>query len=53
MDPSLYRFVIRQLATHEAAGDLRPGELTPEEIVDETVVRAYRANGGKPSSSAT
>ncbi len=38
----LYRFVIRQLATHEAAGDLRPGELRPEEIVDETLVRAYR-----------
>jgi RNA polymerase sigma-70 factor (ECF subfamily) len=40
--PGLYRFVIRQLATHEAAGDLRPGELRPEDIVDETLVRAYR-----------
>jgi DNA-directed RNA polymerase specialized sigma24 family protein len=40
--PGLYRFVIRQLAIREAAGDLRPGELRPEDIVDDTILRAYR-----------
>jgi DNA-directed RNA polymerase specialized sigma24 family protein len=40
--PGLYQFAIRRLSIHQAAGDLRPGELMPEDIVDETVLRAYR-----------
>ena len=31
-----------QIAYAEAAGDLTPGELTPDEAVDETLLRAYR-----------
>jgi hypothetical protein len=38
----LYRFVTRQLAIRQAVGDLRPGELIPEDIVDEILLRAYR-----------
>lgn len=39
---ALYRFVARELRYHEALGDIRPGELLPEEIVDEVAVRALR-----------
>jgi RNA polymerase sigma-70 factor (ECF subfamily) len=41
LDP-LYRFVARELRYHEALGDLNPGELLPEEIVDEVALRALR-----------
>src|SRR5688572_7846028 len=37
----LYHVVRHQLAYHEAVGDLRPGELTAEEVVDAVLVRAY------------
>jgi len=30
-----------QIAYAEAAGDLTPGELTPDEAVDEVLLRAY------------
>jgi RNA polymerase sigma-70 factor (ECF subfamily) len=39
---TLYRFIARELRYHEALGDLVPGEVTPEEIVDEVAVRALR-----------
>jgi RNA polymerase sigma factor (sigma-70 family) len=38
----LYRFVRHQLAYSESVGDLIPGELSPEEVVDEVLLRAYR-----------
>ena len=40
-DP-LYRFVARDLRYHEALGDINPGELLPEEIVDEVVLQALK-----------
>jgi RNA polymerase sigma factor (sigma-70 family) len=44
----LYHFVRHQLAYHEAVGNLLPGELTPEDVVDAVVVRAYREFVGHP-----
>ncbi len=41
LDP-LYRFAARELRYHEALGHIRPGEVLPEEIVDEVAVRALR-----------
>jgi RNA polymerase sigma factor (sigma-70 family) len=38
----LYEFVRHQLAYSESVGDLIPGELTPEEVVDAVLLRAYR-----------
>jgi RNA polymerase sigma-70 factor, ECF subfamily len=38
----LERFVAREVRYHEALGDFRPGEVLPEEIVDEVAVRALR-----------
>jgi RNA polymerase sigma factor (sigma-70 family) len=38
----LYRFVRHQLAYSESVGDLIPGELSLEEVVDEVLLRAYR-----------
>jgi RNA polymerase sigma factor (sigma-70 family) len=35
-------FVRHQIAYAEATGDLTPGELTPDEAVDEVLLRAYR-----------
>ena len=40
-DP-LYRFVARELRYHEALGDIDPGELLPEDIVDEVVLQALK-----------
>jgi RNA polymerase sigma-70 factor (ECF subfamily) len=39
---ALYRFSARELRYHEALGDIYPGELLPEEIVDEVALRALR-----------
>jgi RNA polymerase sigma factor (sigma-70 family) len=38
----LYHLVRHLLRYREATGDLRPGEMVPEELVDAVVVRAYR-----------
>jgi len=38
----LYEFVRHQVAYFESLGDLIRGELTPEEVVDAVLVRAYR-----------
>jgi RNA polymerase sigma-70 factor (ECF subfamily) len=38
----LYRFVVREVRYHEALGNFRPGEVLPEEIVDEVALRALR-----------
>jgi DNA-directed RNA polymerase specialized sigma24 family protein len=37
----LYEFVRRQLAYFESVGDLMPGELTTEDVVDAVLLRAY------------
>jgi RNA polymerase sigma factor (sigma-70 family) len=49
---SLYHVVRHQLAYLEAVGDLSPGELTPEEIVDVVVARAYHEFPSAPSGRA-
>jgi RNA polymerase sigma factor (sigma-70 family) len=38
----LYAFVRRQLAYYQSLGDLLPGELEPEDVVDAVILRAYR-----------
>jgi RNA polymerase sigma factor (sigma-70 family) len=38
----LYRFVLHELGYLQAVGDVMPGELTPEDVVDATLLRAYR-----------
>jgi RNA polymerase sigma-70 factor (ECF subfamily) len=38
----LYRFVARELRYHEALGDIEPGQVLPEDIVDEVALRALR-----------
>jgi RNA polymerase sigma factor (sigma-70 family) len=42
---TLNRFVRHELAHFQAAGDLLPGDLTPEDVVDATLLRAYREFG--------
>jgi RNA polymerase sigma factor (sigma-70 family) len=44
----LYRFVRHQLAYFESLGDLLPGELTAEDVVDAVLLRAYRDFVKKP-----
>jgi hypothetical protein len=34
--------VRRQIAAYETAGELMPRELSPEDVIDEVVLRAYR-----------
>jgi RNA polymerase sigma factor (sigma-70 family) len=38
----LYRFVRQEIGYFESVGDLVPGELTPGDVVDAMLVRAYR-----------
>jgi DNA-directed RNA polymerase specialized sigma24 family protein len=49
---SLYHFVRHQLRYLEAVGDLMPGELAPEEVVDAVVARAYEEFPAAPSGRA-
>jgi DNA-directed RNA polymerase specialized sigma24 family protein len=37
----IYRFVRHQLAYYESVGDLLPGELAPEDVVDTVLLRGY------------
>jgi ribosomal subunit interface protein len=37
----LYNFVRREIAYYQSTGDLPPGYLSPEDVVDTTVLRAY------------
>jgi RNA polymerase sigma factor (sigma-70 family) len=39
---NLYNFVRREIAYHLATGDLLPGEITTENVVDATLLQAYR-----------
>jgi RNA polymerase sigma factor (sigma-70 family) len=45
----LYNFVRREIAGRQALGDLLAGELTPEEIVDETAVAAIERFDSRPA----
>ena len=44
----LSEFVRHRLAYFEATGDLPPGEQTPDEVVDEVLLRAQREFNGTP-----
>jgi ribosomal subunit interface protein len=46
--PQLQRFVRREVAALRARGDLNPGYPTPQDIVDEVLVRAYQRLGQRP-----
>ena len=50
LDP-LYRFVARELRYHEALGDIQPGDLQPEEIVDEVAIQALKQGRRIPHRS--
>jgi RNA polymerase sigma factor (sigma-70 family) len=49
----LYEFVRHQLGYCESVGDLAPGELKPEDVVDAVLIRAYRefVNASRASGS--
>src|SRR5437870_4896100 len=40
--PALYRFVAREIRYHEALGDLEPGEVDVEDVLDEVFLTALR-----------
>jgi RNA polymerase sigma-70 factor (ECF subfamily) len=40
--PSLYRFVAREIRYHKALGNLQPGEVDVEDVLDEVFVTALR-----------
>ncbi|HEX9444365.1 MAG TPA: sigma-70 family RNA polymerase sigma factor [Candidatus Binatia bacterium] len=44
----LYAFVRRQLSYRESLGDLAPGELAVEDVVDAALIRAYREYAKQP-----
>jgi len=48
--PKLYHFVRHQLAYLEAIGDVLPGELTADDVVDAVVLRAHRELVDAPSA---
>jgi DNA-directed RNA polymerase specialized sigma24 family protein len=39
--PKLYRLIRPQLEAYETAGELMPGELSAEDVIDEVLLRAY------------
>jgi ribosome-associated translation inhibitor RaiA len=45
----LYNFVRREIAYHLAIGDLLPGEVTAQEVVDAALLRAYREFAQNPA----
>jgi ribosomal subunit interface protein len=46
--PSLQHFVNREVSALRARGDFTPGYPTPQDIVDEVLVRAYQRLGERP-----
>jgi ribosomal subunit interface protein len=46
---NLYNFACRELTHYQATGDLLPGELTAEDVVDGTLLRAHRELVKKPA----
>jgi RNA polymerase sigma factor (sigma-70 family) len=49
----LYDFVRHALAAYQAAGDVMPGELGVEDVVDEVFLHAYRESVRHPRESVT
>ena len=50
--PSLLRFVERELRFREARGTLQPGQIAPEEVVDEAISHALDDHAGRPEKVA-
>jgi len=48
----LYNFVRREIAYLTASGELLPGQVTPDDVVDDVVVRAYAQQSEQPASLA-
>jgi RNA polymerase sigma factor (sigma-70 family) len=48
--PRLYHVVRHLLAYSEAVGDLLPGELEPDDVVDAVLLQAYREHVHEPSA---
>ncbi len=48
----LYNFVRREIAYLTASGELLPGQVTPDDVVDDVVVRAYAQQSQQPASLA-
>jgi RNA polymerase sigma factor (sigma-70 family) len=48
----LYNFVRRELAYRQAIGDLLPGELTPQDVVDAVVLQGAREFASRPPHQA-
>ena len=45
----LYNFARREIASSQAKGDLHAGDLAPEEILDEVLIRALEGFSSKPA----
>lgn len=48
----LYNFVRREIAYLTASGELLPGQVTPDDVVDDVVVRAYAQQSERPAKLA-
>ncbi len=48
----LYNFVRREIAYLTASGELLPGQVTPDDVVDDVVVRAYAQQAERPDKLA-
>ncbi len=46
--PELYHFIRRELAYHQALGDLSPSDIRADEVLDAAVVRGLEAFGERP-----
>ena len=46
----LYSFVRERVAYYESTGDLRPGDVTPEDLADSVLLRAYGEFAGRSTS---
>ena len=46
--PELFHFIRRELAYHQALGDLSPSDVRPEEVLDAAVVRGYGRFAERP-----
>src|SRR5919199_1519884 len=45
----LYNFVRREIATRQALGDLKAGDLTPAQVLDEAAARALEGFDSRPA----
>lgn len=49
----LYHFIDHELQYHRAVGDLLPGQLTTDDVVDQVLLRAYRELAGDAGDGET